>query len=264
MATNTGEQTLAKKKKKKTTQFCYLKLQKDFCTACFLVLLCLEGKSLLILFLCSVQGSVHLLPRVCQEPPLLSDPLPAPLSSASVSPLTSAREWPSPASPHLGSHRSEMSGEETKSACQKHMTASQFKGQCSASRVNDTECNAHRRGGEEFLLTGPDSGWGDFYSDLVSIHPFLCKTWAHISYDLVSKCALGQVMPPILQVLQLQRCKNCQVIESFTALWRKGNWCIFCFLFYVRLHLWKLHIKRLQVLQHLSIAIIFCFKSYCF
>lgn len=73
-------------------------------------------------------------------------------------------------------------------ACQKHTTLSQFKGQCSLSHVNDTEYNAHRRGREGFLLTGPDSGpgRGDFCCDLFSNHPCLYKTQAPVSHDLVS------------------------------------------------------------------------------
>lgn len=134
-------------------QFLPLKTARWNCAAFFLVSFCLKGKNLLIPFLCwvcTLPGSVHLLQHVCQEPSLLSNPRPASFSSSSVSQLTSASKCPSHAQPHFGSHLSKPSGKETKSACQKHMTVLQFKGQCSLSHVNDTEYNAHRRDVRDF------------------------------------------------------------------------------------------------------------------
>lgn len=62
----------------------------------------------------------------------------------------------------------------------------------------------HTEGDErDFCLQAQIQDGGGFYCDLFSNHPYLYKTQAPISHDLVSKCALGQVIPSKLKELQL-------------------------------------------------------------
>lgn len=119
-----------KKKPLSATENC----RADFCTACFLVLLCLKGKNLFIPAPCSARTCccTGVRSRLCCQLAFLL------LSDAGCLPLTSARRWPAAAAPHFGRHRSRMSGKEAKPACQEHMTASQFKGQ------HSPPCERHR------------------------------------------------------------------------------------------------------------------------
>lgn len=136
----------------------------DFCTACFLVLLCLKGKSLFIPALCSA--------RTCR----VSGAVFA-VSSPSCSSQTPAASRSPPQADGLLLPRRISAGIihgcQGKKQNQPVKNTRLLRSSRGSARldVNDTECNARRRGGEELLPADRDSGWGTLTVTLSAFIP---------------------------------------------------------------------------------------------